>query len=267
MIHVLQSEVAVEVGINAAILLQHLHFWCEKNRANKTNFHDGYYWTFNSVKAYEEMFPYMTKNKINIALSKLELDGYIVSGNYNVSAYDRTKWYALTEKGYALIENRKSICQKSEMDLQKTRNQFAENQKPIPDINTDINTDNILLDSLESNCQTRKSSDVKQCVDAWNALTEYGIKPVSRLNSTSQRYQRLSARISEYGVDNVLKAIEKIKGSSFLRGKSCAKHKWVITFDWFVLPNNFPKVLDGNYDDECKMNENAMSNGNDKEWQ
>lgn len=266
MIHVFQSDVAVAIGLNAAIILQNLHFWCEKNRANKTNFYDGYYWTFNSVKAYEEMFPYMTKNKINTALAKLEQDGYIVSGNYNVSTYDRTKWYALTEKGYQMIENQKCIYQKSEMDLLEIRNGFTQNQKPIPDINTDIYTDNI-LDSKESNCQTRKSSDVKQCVDAWNALTEYGIKPVSRLNSTSQRYQRLSARISEYGVDNVLKSIEKIKGSSFLQGKASAKHKWVITFDWFVLPNNFPKVLDGNYDDKCKMNENAMSNGNDKEWQ
>ena len=46
-----------------------------------------------------------------------------------------------------------------------------------------------------------------------------------------------------------MKAIEKIKGSSFLQGKSKSRRPWVITFDWFVLPNNFPKVLDGNYDD------------------
>ena len=24
----------------------------------------------------------------------------------------------------------------------------------------------------------------------------------------------------------------------------------MITFDWFVLPNNFPKVLEGNYDND-----------------
>ncbi len=31
-----------------------------------------------------------------------------------------------------------------------------------------------------------------------------------------------------------------------MKGKN--KNGWVITFDWFVLPNNFPKVLEGNYD-------------------
>lgn len=114
----------------------------------------------------------------------------------------------------------------------------------IPDINTYINTDNI-LDSKESNCQT----EVRRCLDAWNELEEYGIKAVSKVSNTSQRYQRLVARIKEYGIEDVLKAIEKIKGSSFLQGKSNSRRAWVVTFDWFVLPNNFPKVLDGNYDD------------------
>ena len=31
---------------------------------------------------------------------------------------------------------------------------------------------------------------------------------------------------------------------------------WVITFDWFIKPNNFIKVLEGNYDD--------MPNGSSK---
>ena len=80
-------------------------------------------------------------------------------------------------------------------------------------------------------------------------MLRYGIKGVSKVSNTSQRYQRLVARIKEYGIEDVLKAIEKIKGSSFLQGKSNSRRAWVVTFDWFVLPNNFPKVLDGNYDD------------------
>ena len=55
-------------------------------------------------------------------------------------------------------------------------------------------------------------------------------------------------RIREYGIDDVLKAIENVKGSSFLRGDN--KNGWTITFDWFVKPNNFPKVLEGQYSDK-----------------
>lgn len=51
-------------------------------------------------------------------------------------------------------------------------------------------------------------------------------------------------------MEDVLKAIENIKHSKFLQGKTESRKQWVITFDWFVLPNNFPKVLDGNYTDK-----------------
>ena len=54
----------------------------------------------------------------------------------------------------------------------------------------------------------------------------------------------LRARVNEYGVDAVLQAIEKVRQSDFLKGGK----DFVITFDWFVKPNNFPKVLEGNYD-------------------
>ena len=56
----------------------------------------------------------------------------------------------------------------------------------------------------------------------------------------------LHARIAEYGADAVLEAIEKIRGSDFLKGQNAKG--WLITFEWFVKPNNFPKVLEGNYD-------------------
>ena len=96
---------------------------------------------------------------------------------------------------------------------------------------------------------TVRQTDVRRCVDAWNDLKSFGIKPVSKLTSGTKRYDSLIARIKQYGIDDVLKAIDKIKYSSFLQGRSSNRRQWTITFDWFVLPNNFPKVLDGNYDD------------------
>lgn len=89
-------------------------------------------------------------------------------------------------------------------------------------------------------------TDVQRAVEAWNTLEAYGIQKVSRISSGTKRYVSLNARINEYGIDGVLAAIEKVKYSDFLRGKN--KKGWTITFDWFVLPNNFPKVHDGNYD-------------------
>ena len=95
-------------------------------------------------------------------------------------------------------------------------------------------------------CQTQSVSlDVKEVAEAWNGLQSLGIKRVSKMITTCTRYKSLSARIREHGKDKVLEAIENIKASNFLQGMN--DKGWVITFDWFVKPNNFVKVLDGNY--------------------
>ena len=63
----------------------------------------------------------------------------------------------------------------------------------------------------------------------------------------------MKARIKEYGIDEVLRAIDNINHSSFLRGQN--KKNWSITFDWLIKPNNFVKVLEDTYID--KDNDNS----------
>lgn len=46
----------------------------------------------------------------------------------------------------------------------------------------------------------------------------------------------------------MLQAIENIKCSSFLKGQN--NKNWTVTFDWLVKPNNFIKILEGNYVDK-----------------
>lgn len=103
MIHFFSDEVALEVGINGAIILNHLHYWLKKNADNEMNYHDGYFWTYNSIAAYKKQFPFWSEKTIYRILRELEVNGYVKTGNYNQSAYDRTKWYALTEKSVKLL--------------------------------------------------------------------------------------------------------------------------------------------------------------------
>ena len=114
---------------------------------------------------------------------------------------------------------------------------------------------------------TIRQTDVQRCVEAWNGLSDCGIKSISKMTSSSKRYQSLVARIKEYGVDDILVAIDKIRHSKFLQGRSGSKRSWVITFDWFVLPSNFPKVLEGNYDDEPQSQQTSSQQTNNGGWQ
>lgn len=134
-LHMFDPQIAQEYGVNAAIIFQNLAYWTEHNRANEANFHDGRYWTYNSVRAFAELFPYLTDKQIRAALKKLEEGGMILVGNYNKSAYDRTRWYALAEKGL-------SIYTKGQMNFAYGENENDPEGEPIPDINTDVTTPN-----------------------------------------------------------------------------------------------------------------------------
>lgn len=129
MIHSFDPIVAKDVGIEAAILYQNIAYWCEKNKLNEKNIHEGLAWTYNSIKAFCDMFPYMSKDIISRNLKKLETSGYIKRGNFNKVGFDRTMWYADLRPN---LNIQPSISEKSEMDFAKIRNGFLENQKPIP---------------------------------------------------------------------------------------------------------------------------------------
>ena len=95
--------------------------------------------------------------------------------------------------------------------------------------------------SCETVCRTK---DVRRIVEAWNTL---GLNEVREVTGESKRGGMLRARVKEHGVDGVLEAIENVRKSDFLKGQNAKG--FVITFDWFVKPNNFIKVLEWNYND------------------
>lgn len=148
--HSFDVDLAVQFGIEEAIIIENLAFWIKKNVANNQNFIDGKYWTFNSARAFNELFPYMNPSKINRVLKKLEKDGIIEIGNHNKAAYDKTSWYTIINQEildkYKINIDVSSFCKmkngfdKTENGFCNLQDRFSQNEKPIPDINTDINT-------------------------------------------------------------------------------------------------------------------------------
>ncbi|WP_330111941.1 hypothetical protein VSU16_04615 [Cetobacterium somerae] len=148
--HSFDVDLAVQFGIEEAIIIENLAFWIKKNVANNKNFIDGKYWTFNSARAFNELFPYMNPSKINRVLKKLEKDGIIEIGNHNKAAYDKTSWYTIINQEildkYKINIDVSSFCKmkngfdKTENGFCNLQDRFSQNEKPIPDINTDINT-------------------------------------------------------------------------------------------------------------------------------
>lgn len=96
--HSFDVATAEKYGVEEAIFIENMRFWLDKNKANERHFYDGRYWTYNSAKAFAKLFPYWSASQVNRIIKKLETEGVLVSGNYNQSAYDRTKWYSLNEE-------------------------------------------------------------------------------------------------------------------------------------------------------------------------
>ena len=112
-----------------------------------------------------------------------------------------------------------------------------------PEIREDLGLDKSREDITLSDESVCRPQDVRQVVEAWNALGIQTIKKVPP--STTKTGQMLRARIKEYGIGSVLEAIEMVKASDFLMGNN--SKGWTPTLDWFSRPNNFPKVVNGNY--------------------
>ena len=101
--HSFSVEVATDIGLAPAILFNAIGFWVEQNAANGRNCMDGRYWTYNTVKAWSDLFPYLTAKQVEKALTALREHDYVIAGNYNKDKWDRTLWYTLSDKGHAIL--------------------------------------------------------------------------------------------------------------------------------------------------------------------
>ena len=195
----------------------------------------------------------MDINTIRLGLATFEKFGMIeiVDDFICLSAWE--KWQStdkLSElKEYNRIKKRESRARRREK-MSKDVNDLSMTCQPCQDIDIDkdIDKDKEKDNNLIVSKDTIRQTDVRRVIDEWNKLQEVGINPIRDIKPSSKRCQLLKGRIREYGIDDVINAIENVRNSDFLRGEN--NRGWTITFDWFVKPNNFTKVLEGNYNKE-----------------
>lgn len=261
--HILDIGVAQLVGTNAALILENIAYWCEHNAANNANLHDGHYWTYNSTKAFGELFPYMTVNVIRTALKKLKDNELILTGNFNKSAYDRTTWYTLTAKAEAMLDVN---VHSDEPNQEETT---SENPTPSPDPTQDpwASTTNAtpeqfqtpkyepqpLLDEPQAPAQPKKPDPTEEVVNHLNNRLGTQYKP-----TTQATRKLIKARLKEgFTVDDMKLVIDKKatewannpKMSPFLRPD-------------ILFGNKFEGYLNTNLNTRLNARPNALSNPN-----
>lgn len=146
--HMFNIKIAEKLGVIEAILLHNIQFWVEKSKANNKHFYNDRFWTYNSAKAFAELFPYLSEQQISRALKRLTDEGWLMKDNFNNNPFDRTNWYSLSDKYYdefmpenREIKNENYIYQNQNPDKSILINAEIKNDKSYicSDINTDIN--------------------------------------------------------------------------------------------------------------------------------
>ncbi len=125
--HAFIVQEAVDHGIDKALLMQHIRFWCNQNEGKESHTHEGKTWMYQSASDMCHHYPYWSRQKISRLLRDMESDGLIVSANYNSIGYDQTKWYALADN----------------LQCSTVNNRMSKGEQPIPDTKTDTKTDTL----------------------------------------------------------------------------------------------------------------------------
>ena len=141
-------DIAQMYGVEESIFIHNLYFWILKNEANGRHWYEGRHWTYNSMAAFSELFPFWTPSQMRRIISNCVAKGAVIKANFNKSNYDRTTWYALSETVTSIYANRHfdllestngsaqidtSICWNRHFDLLESTNGSAQIDTPIPD--------------------------------------------------------------------------------------------------------------------------------------
>jgi len=101
-------QIATELGVSEAVFINNLQFFVTTNKDNNVDFHEGRWWSYNSIPALMKIFPYWTGRQLEHIIKKLVDSNVILTGNFNTDPRDRTRWFAFVDE-YKYLKNNKKI--------------------------------------------------------------------------------------------------------------------------------------------------------------
>lgn len=105
--------------------------------------------------------------------------------------------------------------------------------------------------TTNKNDKNEKNNIYSQIQEEFNSIC-VNLSSIKKI--TDSRKRVINARIKEYGLETVLEVFNLVNKSSFLNGNS--ERGWKADFDWIMKPSNFTKILEGNYNNKEKQQEN-----------
>ena len=114
----------------------------------------------------------------------------------------------------------------------------------------------------ENQAKKQDKIDFEKVRQQFNRLMEQQKIPKLKGKITGQRKAFFEARVRENGIVSVYRVMIKAAASNFLNGGG--RNGWLANFEWIFRPNNFPKVLDGYYDNPQPATQKKKTNGRER---
>jgi len=115
-------------GLQEALVLQQIHYWAITNQRAGRNEREGFFWTYNTFKDWNEQFPFWSLATIKRIFARLEKTGFLISGRYNKSNINRTKWYRVNHEAISLLAQ-------SELSIGSTCDNGTAQPDPLDSVN------------------------------------------------------------------------------------------------------------------------------------
>jgi hypothetical protein len=239
-------DFAKKYGVDEAIMIKSFQYWIRLNKANKSNFYDGHYWTYNTISALSELFPFWSEKQVRTILQNLLKLNILIKGNYNKLGFDRTIWYAFQNEAEFLQINKpkkanatsqivKSILPNGQMEITKQENGTSQTVNTIPITNSITNpitnsnnnsADAVFSENKYFNLNDKKEIKQKKVaqkketsfpenfsaamIKAAQEFIDYRIeikKPYRSEKSLQTKLQQWSEQIKKYGEHVILESI------------------------------------------------------------
>lgn len=148
-LHYFDVDVAQRCGVNAAILLSDIQYWCERSKGDPAHLRGGRVWMWSSWQGFAERHPYLTVRQIRYALGRLIAEEVVLTAQYSDRALDRTIWYSPADS--TIVANaldNSGECIGQQCRIQKTPVANAFDKSGVP---TTIHYKKTLENTLETN--------------------------------------------------------------------------------------------------------------------
>ena len=238
--HSFSTEFASKYGIEEAIIFGNIYYWCLQNKENGINLKKGddgvaRYYTYNSIASIQENYYYMTLSKVYRVMEKLEAEGLIVTGCFNKRVNDRTRWYAVTEKGEEIylecegkirdrlytephfsncnLQNETGNLQNETGNLQNETGNLQnetgnlQNEMTLPNINSNINTN--LNPNINTNIEARAPLKTKKPKKQKTEKHKYG--EYENVLLSDDEYKKLVDKVGNEKADAVIQNFSELK--------------------------------------------------------